>query len=345
MEQNDPQRRLLFRRFPNLVGKLHWIPLADLPTPVQRLEKIGREIGASNLWVKRDDLDSDLYAGNKPRKLEFIFGDCMAKGRREIVAFGGAGSNHAVATALYGKKLGLNVSLALTPQPVLSYVRQNILVNQGQGAHMVYSANEAVSVGRQIGRYLAARLAGKVPPYLMWFGGTNRVGIAGFVEAGLELAEQIKAGQMPEPRRLFVATGSCGTQAGLMIGFALAGLKTEVIGVRVVPKLVTNQIVVAAHANRAVRYFRALDPNFPSIRFGAAQVRLLDDYFGREYGRPTPEGKQAIDALREQEDLILDPTYTGKTFAGLADFVKKQGSVDEPIIFWHTYNRMDLAPY
>ena len=325
-----------------MIGRVPWMPLADLPTPVQRLEKLGAQLGVTEFWIKRDDLDSTIYSGNKPRKFEFIFADAKQKGRSEVVTLGSAGSNHGAATCLFCRKLGFQPILALTPQPVLSYVRQNILVNCFQQAKIVLAGNMVTCVLKIIGMYLRCYVTGKTPPYFMFFGGSSVLGNIGFVEAGLELAAQIEAGALPMPKYLFVTTGSCGTHAGLLVGLRLAGLPIEVIGVRIVPKIVTNRYVVAWHANRTVRCLRRLDPSFPVMRFRAAEINLLDDFYGGEYGRPTSEGKAAIRLLQETEGMKLDPTYTGKTFAGILDFINRRHITHEPILFWQTLNGVSL---
>lgn len=343
--EHNPKRRLLFQHFPGLIGKLPWMPLADLPTPVRKLTVLGEKLGMTDLWIKRDDQNSDLYSGNKPRKFEFILAEAKAMGRREVITMGSAGSNHGTATSLFCCRYGFDSILYLNPQPVLSYVRQNILVNACNRARTIYSPHEVVSVMKMLVHYAQCKLNRYTPPYFMYFGGSSRPGNAGFVEAGLELAKQIHEGQLPLPRHLFVATGSCGTHAGLLIGLRLAGIPTEVIGVRIVPKIVTNRFVVAFHANRTIRFLRSLDPTFPAMHVSAAEIRLLDDYFGGQYGRPTAEGKAAIRTAWETEELCLDPTYTGKTFAGMLDFIRDKNLRDEPVLFWQTLNGADLSSY
>lgn len=345
MPDNDPQSRHLFRRFPGLIGRLPWMPIADLPTAVEKLEVLGPRLGMTDLWVKRDDLTSDLYGGNKPRKLEFVLAEARRLGRREVLTLGGFGSNHCVATTVFCRRTGFDPILMLSPQPVLSYVRKNLLVNLHHDARMFYNENVVASFLTAARLCLVPRLRGGTPPYFMFFGGTSRAGTTGFVEAGLELAEQVEAGELPCPKRIFVATGSCGTHAGLIIGLKLAGLPTQVIGVRVVEKQVTNRRVVALHANRTARYLRKLDPAIPAIRIGASEVQLLDDFFGGAYGRPTPEGKASMELLRETEGLTLDPTYTGKTFAGLRHHIEKNRLTHEPVLFWNTLNSADLSAF
>jgi D-cysteine desulfhydrase len=342
MANDDPRSRHLFRRFPGLVGKVPWMPLADLPTPVRRLPHMCDCLGVREFWIKRDDLNSKLYGGNKPRKFEFILAEAKAMGRKEVLTVGSAGSNHGAATSLFCHELGLGTTLAVAPQPVLSYVRENILVDAACGTQFLDGGNDVVSGAKAFGYWVKKRLQGE-PPYFMYFGGSSILGNIGFVEAGLELASQIVAGEMPAPRYLFTATGSCGTHAGLLIGLKLAGVPTEVVGVRIVPKVVTNEYMVAWHVNRTVRFLRKLEPSFPDIRVAASNINLLHDFYGGQYGRPTPECKAAIRTLEMQENIRLDPTYTGKAFAGMLSFVKSRGVKHEPVVFWLTLNTNPLA--
>ncbi len=339
------EQRQLFLKYPGLKENLPWLLLADLPSPVKKAENLGKKLGVSDLWIKRDDLNSKIYSGNKPRKLEFIFALTKKMGKSRIITLGGAGSNHAVATSLHGKERGISPILYLSDQPVLAYVRRNLLVNQHLGAKMIYSPNEAVSVIKVIGHYIKGMFGAAPNPYFMWFGGSNPYGACGFVEAGLELAAQVKEGYLPAPKRIFLPTGSCGTHGGLLVGLKAGGLDVEIVGVRVVPKIVTNRYVVAYHANKVAGFLRGLDPSFPKIKVKPSQVHLVDDFFAGGYGRPSVIGKEAIALAQETEDIILDPTYTSKAFAGMLHFIKDKGIGDDPILFWHTYNRVDLSEY
>ena len=125
----DEASRALFERYPRLRKKLPHAVLAELPTPVARLEKLGAKLGASRLYVKRDDLTARPYGGNKIRKLEFILGQALGERARSVMTFGVDGSNHVVATALYARKMGLECIGMLCPQTNAGYVRKNLLAH------------------------------------------------------------------------------------------------------------------------------------------------------------------------------------------------------------------------
>jgi len=333
--------RYIFKMFPKLKQNLPWMKLADLPTPVTRLENLGKVVGNSSIWLKRDDLNSKLYSGNKPRKFEFIFAEAKSKGAKKIVTTGSDGSNHGVATALFGKMMGFDVCIATSPQPVLSYVRDNIKCVNYTGAKIIHSRTTPGATLDSILEILVSRVKGE-RAYWMYFGGSSLVGNIGFVEAGLEIAAQIHDGLLPEPEYIFTPSGSCGTHAGLSLGLKYAGLKSKVIGVRIVPKIVTNKYVVTNLFNRTARFLEIRCSDIPHFRIQPREVMLLNNFFGGEYGRPTHEGKAAIKLLNETEGVILDPTYTGKAFAGMLDFIRQNKIENSPILYWNTLNTVPI---
>jgi D-cysteine desulfhydrase len=335
--------RLLFERFPRLRETLPWVPLADLPTPVHRLDRLGKDAGLAELWIKRDDASSTVYGGNKPRKLEFLLADARAAGKDEIVTCGGAGTNHGVAVTLLARSLGMTTTLVASPQPVLSYVRANIAAYCEAGAKVVPTGGEVAVVLAALRYCAACRVRGGPAPYFMWFGGSSAVGVIGFVEAAFELAAQVAAGDLPCPRYVVVPVGSCGTQAGLELGLRLAGLPTRVIGVAVVPRAVTNRHVVARMANAAARLLHDRCDGVPRVYIRPRDVVVLHDYLGAGYGHPTAAGKDAMRRMIEAEGIALDPTYTGKTVAGLLDWATRAGLSREPILYWLTLNRRDVS--
>jgi 1-aminocyclopropane-1-carboxylate deaminase/D-cysteine desulfhydrase-like pyridoxal-dependent ACC family enzyme len=218
----------LFEQYPLLEEKLSYISLGELPTPVQKLEKLGAELGIKQLFIKRDDLSGRVYGGNKVRKLEFILGDVLQAGAKEVMAFGGAGSNHALATAIYARQVGLKCISMLIPQPNTRYVRRNLLMSLYSGAELHLCGSEFESVTNMplvrmatlyqlIGHRLKnGYLPERIPP-----GGSSPVGVTGFVNAALELKKQIMNGEMPEPDYIYVASGTMGTANGLTLGLKI----------------------------------------------------------------------------------------------------------------------------
>jgi len=328
----------LFKHYPDLEDALPRVPLGNFPTPVQRLSHLGHD----NLWIKRDDLSSDIYGGNKVRKLEFVLADALKKGRNRVITMGGIGTNHGLASAIFCHELGLRCKLLLFNQPMNSYVKRNMLLFLKYGAELVYLKG-ALRTGATL--LLTQRLLNP-RAYILEAGGSSPLGTVGIVNAMLELKEQIDAGILPEPRYIFCPLGSNGTMAGLSLGALLAGLSTTVIGVRVTMNAVGPiAIATAKTVENLMRKTYALlkkhSRGVPDITI--PPQRVIDDYVGEGYGCATRECRDALALMNDREGIALDPTYTAKTFAALCDFIKTPGHEKEPILFWNTYSSADMT--
>ena len=188
----------LFEKYPLLRENLTYVPLGEFPTPVQRLERLGNQLGNIQLYIKRDDLSGKVYGGNKPRKLEFLLGNAIRSKAKEVITFGGVGSNHALATAIYARQLGLKSISMLMPQPNACYVRSNLLMSHFSGAelHLCGAGLESpinmplvyMATTYQVLRH--ALKCGRLPQ-LIPAGGSSPLGVAGFVNAAFELKQQI----------------------------------------------------------------------------------------------------------------------------------------------------------
>ncbi len=331
----DPSTLPLFRRIPGLAERVAWLALGRFPTPVVRLELPG---GA--LWVKRDDLTATPYGGNKVRKLEFLLADALRSGAGRLVTAGALGSHHALATAVYGRAVGLPVTLVLFPQPVTAHVRRVLLTDVALGAELRFVPRMELVPGALLAvRWLARHEHGYVIPP----GGSDALGTLGYANAGLELAEQVAAGALPPPPEVHVAAWTLGTAAGLAIGLGLAGLPTRVAATRITGRVVTNERVLL----KLVRGGLALLA--PEIALDsaevAARVEIRHGQIGAGYGRETEAGRVATAQLAAA-GLELDPTYTAKAAAealaalaaaaGAGGSAGSQRATTSPPLFWHT---------
>jgi 1-aminocyclopropane-1-carboxylate deaminase/D-cysteine desulfhydrase-like pyridoxal-dependent ACC family enzyme len=332
----------LFKRYPLLNFRLPRIAFGNFPTPVQKLSGLCRRLGRDNLYIKRDDLSSLTYGGNKVRKLEFLLADALKRGAVRVITSGGAGSNHALATALYGKQVGLTAVLLLYNQPNTQSIRDNLLMNLYNGAEIVHHdtyQEHLQALEETVRSYEAAD--GKAP-YIIPLGGSSPLGAMGYVNAGFELAEQIDAGILPLPSRVFLALGTMGTAAGLMLGLKAAGIRTHVHAVRVVPDYVADMDKCRILFRQTNDLLQKLDPSFPLYTIEPEDLTIYHEYFGEKYGLYTSEALAAASLLRENDGIILDGTYTGKACAAfVAD--ARSGS-DEPILFWNTKNSLPFPP-
>jgi len=334
-----PGTPLLFQQFPSLAGKIPWRPLAPLETPVERCRNLEQELGLDSLWVKRDDISSPVYGGNKVRKLEFILAHVLERGYRKVLAIGGIGSNHCVANAVFCREMNLEPVSALVDQPLTRHVRDNLLLlHLHLGSEILYAHGTPGITGRILGSYVRDRST-----YIMMPGGSTPLGTLGFVNAALELKGQVDRGEAPEPDHIFVACGSSGTAAGLAVGAFLAGLRARVHAVQVSFSIFSGVEAVQRTAHWAWNLMARHEKGLPRLNLD----RLIPDpgYYGGLYGRTTPEGRRAVKLMLETEGVRLETTYTGKAFAALCGFARaRQAELrGKTVLFWHTYNGRDFS--
>ena len=328
----------LERRFPALAGRLPRRALARVPTAVHRLAALERAAGTGELWVKRDDRTGDRYGGNKVRKLEWVLADALGRGHRAVLTTGALGSNHALATTIYAGMLGLETHLVLIPQPVTPHVRRTLLLDHAHGAVIHFAPTIAAARRVAIGVLLRGTLRG-ARPYLVPTGGSSVTGTLGYVNAGVELALQVEAGELPEPAAVVVPLGSGGTAAGLMAGLRLGGLATRVIAVRVTDLLPPTPQLLDRLARGALRVLTRLDPGLPRVVLAPDDVVIRSEWLGAGYGAPTSDGEAAARLAATTEDLVLETTYGAKALAA-ALALGRAGSM-APLLFWHTYSSVD----
>jgi D-cysteine desulfhydrase len=302
------------RWYPALAGRLPWVSLGALPTPVERAAELERLAGFGPIFAKRDDLSSPDWGGGKTRKLELLLAEAVARRQKTVITFGGVGSNQAVATAVHGRRLGLRVVLALGGQPPSDTVRARLLEMLGAGAELRYV------LGVNAAERTAAedwRRRGEAAPWVIPVGGTNALGSLAYVDAALELAEQIRAGALPEPDVIYLAAGTLGTAAGLCLGVRLAGLRSRVVAVRASSPDFSSRRELGRLVAETVRYARSLDPGFPSVELDPTTIAIDGSELGRGYGYETAHGRAARELALSSEKWQLDDTYTAKALAAL----------------------------
>lgn len=320
-------------RFPRL-------ELVPSPTPLEKLERLSQQLGRG-VYVKRDDITPFALGGNKVRKLEFLAADALAQGADTLVTAGAIQSNHVRQTAALAARLGLGC-VALLENPIGSTDR-NYLENGnrllldlfGAEVELVASLDNADDLLAATGERL--RGAGK-RPYLVPIGGSNALGALGYVRAGLELAEQIKASG-ERFAAVVLASGSAGTHAGLALALEHALPGTRVVGVTVSRPDATQRPKVEGLLQRTADLLGVEVPK-------ALKVELWDQYFAPRYGEPSAATLAAMRLLASHEGLLLDPVYTGKAFAGLLDGIAKGAfEGDRPVLFLHTGGSPALFAY
>ncbi|MDF1540644.1 MAG: pyridoxal-phosphate dependent enzyme, partial [Candidatus Thorarchaeota archaeon] len=290
-----------------------------------------------DLWMKRDDLTSETYGGNKIRKLEFIIAEALKMNKKWILTFGGIGSNHALATAIYGRTQGIKTLVCMIDQPVTQAVREKLLLCSHFGAKLSYAKNIFGAFFKGLWH-----LATKRGVYFLWMGGSNTTGILGHVNAAFELTRQIEEGQIPSPKRIFIPVGTMGTYAGLKVGLTLAGIDADLVGVKVTDLSMANEKELTKMINKTFKFLHDKSENIPHIQMQQEDIHMVHDFVGEGYGYETPEGADALSLLEKEESVIIDPTYTAKAFAYLLKSIRDGKEGNGPTLFWNTYNSAKL---
>ena len=328
MTSDDP----LQSRYPAIGRQLPTVSLAQLPTPVSR-KSLALSERDHAIWIKHDEQTGQLYGGNKVRKLEYLFGRLLRQQCRQVATFGAVGSNHAIATALYARSLGLEPVCLLSHQTRTPLATRALHTHLQNGSRIIaYGGTYAERLGL-LRSALWNRRAGVIP-----MGGSSWLGSVGFVAAGLELADQVAGGVLPAPDRIYLASGTMGTAAGLALGLALAGLDTTVHAVQVSHPSIANEPVFRRLVAKCAAMLHRLDPSFPADL--GAQVRwvLRPGYFAPGYARSNSKTDAALGAADLELGLKLEPTYTGKALAALIDDWPAIVKGNERVVFWNTYS-------
>lgn len=330
----------LFKRYPALEKSLNYYSLGTFPTSVNKLEGLQKAFGRSDLFIKRDDLSGKIYGGNKIRKLEFVFGDAIANGSKQLVTSGAAGSNHALAVALYGAKAGLKVILMLFEQIYNPDICVNLMADFKSGAKM-YLDKTYESHLSSMNRVIEENSELFHKPFVIAPGGSSVSGVCGYVNAAFELKEQINNGVIPEPSVIYVAMGTMGTAVGLLLGMKAAGIKSRIVAVQVVPSYVSNLNKFMDLLESTNRLLHDYDNTFPLCEINDNDLTITSDFLGPDYGFVTEKSKGAVELLEKIDNIKLDGVYTGKACAALIEDLKND-CYKGPILFWNTKNSIPL---
>jgi D-cysteine desulfhydrase len=300
-------------------------PLAALPTPLQRAERLERALGGPPVYLKRDDLTGFALAGNKARQLELLVGEATALGSDSLVTGGGPGSNFCQAAAAAARVAGLRCILVLYGQEP-SPPSTNLALARAFGGEVRFTGRpERESVDPVLEAAAAELEAAGCRPYLVPRGGATAVGAAGYAIAVAELAAQLEVERVT-PELLLVATGSGGTQAGLVAGTLAGGHGWRVVGASVSRPVGECAARVLTLARGAAALL-----GLPSPAAGHVEVH---DVRGPGYGIPSAEGERAANLAAATEGLLLDPVFSAKALALLARLVSE--GTGGPLVFWHT---------
>ncbi|MDO5563273.1 MAG: D-cysteine desulfhydrase family protein [Synergistaceae bacterium] len=309
-----------------------------LPTPFYKLENISKRLG-HNVFIKRDDMTGVSLGGNKVRKLEYLLADAQSKGCDYVLTAGGPQSNHAMLTAACANRIGIKSILVLKKRGVTDK-RGNLVLDDILGADVRFVDSDSYDdVYAEMHRIEDKLKADGHNPYFVPVGGSVPLGALGYIGCAKEIFEQSKTAGIT-PDRIVSCVGSGGTYAGLALGAKLYSPGTKVTGVGVSDDLFEEIVLdLMRGASELLESDKEITESDIDIKY----------CFGKGYSIPSPEGTEAITMLAHEEGLIIDPVYTGKTFAGMLNLIREgYFRKDENIIFVHTGGAaalfaMDLA--
>ncbi len=329
-----PRVPLLFERLPEL-ATLPMVPLAHVPTPVERAPSLSSP--GAEVWMKRDDLVSPLYGGNKVRRYEFVLADVIARGSRHIVTTGGLASTQVTATALFARLLSLELTAVMFDQPVTRFAKQALLTNAAAGARLLHGGGYARTAA------VTWREQRRPDRYLILPGAPTPLANIGYVDAMLELDAQVRRGELPRPDHIVLPTGSSGTLAALALGAAWLGWDTEIIGVRITDPIACNRLTVRLVLDATRRWLEARSPTYRSARRRAPRFALHGGALGPGYGEPTPEAVAAMDDVHRLTGAPGEVTYSAKALVGLRQLVRS-GRARGNILLWSTLSATRPRP-
>ena len=318
------------------------VQLGHLPTPLEPMDQLSELLGGPRLWVKRDDCTGLSSGGNKTRKLEYLMADAQAHGADTIITQGATQSNHARQTAAAAAKLGMACHILLedrTGSNDPSYIMSgNVLLDRLHGATVSKRSGGTDMATEMEDLAETLRSNGKTP-YVIPGGGSNPIGALGYVNCARELVEQANDIGL-KLDALVHATGSSGTQAGLVAGLAALQSDIHLLGIGVRAPQEKQESMVYDLAQRTAAHLGS------SAQIARADVRANCNYVGAGYGLPTDGMIAAVKLLAETEGLLFDPVYSGKGLDGLIDLVRNGHFAGmDNVVFLHTGGSAALFGY
>lgn len=315
--------------------------LAHLPTPLEYLPRLSKALNGVNIYVKRDDCTGLATGGNKARKLEWLMADAVKQGADYVMTQGATQSNHCRQTAAAAAKLGLKCHILLEERvkgdsdynnngnvmldDLIGATREKRGPNLDMAAELESVAEEYRKKGHNV--------------YVIPGGGSNPIGALGYVNCAYEMVQQFEDHGLSVDH-IVHATGSTGTQAGLIVGLKACGSKIPLLGYGVrFPKDVQEEKVLKLAKSTAEKI------GMPDC-VNASDIVVDSSYVGAGYGVPAQSTIEAIRLFAELEGLLLDPVYSAKGAAGLIDYCRKGHFMPgENVVFVHTGGAVALHGY
>jgi D-cysteine desulfhydrase len=302
-------------------------------TPIEKLSRFSKAINGPDIYIKRDDLLGLTAGGNKTRKLEFLVADALKKGADTLITSGAVQSNHCRLTLSAAVKEGMKCRLVLNELIPGSYDPEaggNIFLFHLLGTENIEIVSHEEALDAAVERHMKLLAEEGRTGYVIPMGGSNPIGATGYVACAQEIQDQIfNLGMSMDA--VVCASGSSGTQAGLVTGMVGCNMNIPVIGINVGVKEKGQADAVYELVTETADHL-GISTDIPR-----SAVICFDDYMGPGYSLPTPEMAKAVRLLAETEGILLDPVYTGKTMAGLIDLSKKgYFRKNQNVLFLHT---------
>ncbi len=329
------------------------VDLIHSPTPIQKLENLTEELGGPEIYMKRDDLTGLAFGGNKSRKLEFIIPDVLDKGADVIITWASLQSNWCLQTAAAARRFGITPVLVLfktyeLPEEfdgnlLLDYILEaDIKIKEAEVGKIVSleDVDEVLKeVKFEVEEWGHTPYVAPIGGSMVWGSMEKPLGAISYAQAFAEMIEQTEALGF-QPDFVVHATGSGGTQAGLVVGAKALTPDTKVLGISVSDEkdqFSRDVYTIAQETERALGMDIALNRE--------ADIHVLDEYLGEGYGIITKDVSETIRRVSVKEGIFLDPVYTGKAMTGLFDLVKK-GTIkkEDKVVFFHTGGTAALFP-
>jgi D-cysteine desulfhydrase len=315
------------------------IELANLPTKIQKLDRLSKLLGGPNIYIKRDDQTGIEFSGNKVRKLEFSVKEALDNGCNLLITCGGIQSNHARATAAAAAKLGMKSFLVLRGTEDLP-VDGNYFLNKLLGADILLISaddyrNRRFEIMREIGEGMCQK---GYKPYIIPEGASNGIGSFGYYKAMQEIINQENEMGLHFDA-IVSAVGSGGTYGGMFLANKALNNNADIYGVNVCDDETYFKDRIYEILNESLSYM-----NY-NIKFTRDEIKIIDGYVGRGYALSRPEELDCIYEIAKLEGIILDPVYTGKAMYGLTEEIKKgRFNNSDNILFIHTGGLFGLFP-
>ncbi len=317
------------------------LPLCHQPTPIELMVRLSEKLGGPRLFIKRDDCTGLATGGNKTRKLEFLVGEAVSQNADMLVTQGAVQSNHVRQTAAAACRAGMKCH-ALLERRVAdagdAYENTgNVLLDKLFGATLEF--RPAGLDMNEEGRAVAERLRAEGHrPYFIPGGGSNATGALGYVSCAQEIVQHSRE-TGASFQWLVMATGSTGTQAGLVAGFHALDHHLPVMGISV--RQPREKQIAAVHNLTKLTLEKLASPGI-----AASRILVDDGYVGEGYGIPAPSTIEAISMTAREEGILLDPVYSGKGMAGLIGLIR-QGffKPTDTVLFLHTGGASALYAY